>query len=282
VKNGANWDLYQPGVPFLPFGMLRPQNEHSVAVVGNWQQAELTPTQTHDSGATKEFRKGVFELKTDGTLVGKATIRIGGFMAYEMKRDMKVKTTEQRIEHYKDTIRERIPAAELTDVTIANADDTEKDLEISYSVTVPGYADVTDSRLFFEVNYFEKGRGALFTKEKRVCPVRFTYGWETGDDITIQYPAGYSVEEGAAPHSLSNTKQFVYIAKLGLDKGKNEIFYKLDRKLNILDVPAQVYPGMKQYFDSVDRENHHVLTLLRTDEIGAEKSNAAGETAKKE
>ena len=64
-------------------------------------------------------------------------------------------------------VKNRLSSAELTNIVIENATDPVKPFIYKYHVRVPGYAQQTGKRLFFQAGYFVKGIEPLFSAGTR-------------------------------------------------------------------------------------------------------------------
>jgi hypothetical protein len=263
VRNGETWDFYDPGTLYLPFGMLRPSNEGTVAVLGNSKKADVAKTPATPSAKSQLLRMGDFTLDEEGKLTGKAVFKYSGHKARSFKLDFDDLTPQERIDKFKEDIRELVPTAELSDVEILNVDDPDKDVEVRFHLEVPAYADATDGRLFLMPAVFHKNSTPVFTDEKRIFDIRFPFAWETHDNIRITYPDTFAIEEGNAPKSVIDTPQFSYTVTLGAAKNRSIIVYKRNYKVATMGFPVKIYSDIKSLYDSINTEDHHVLTLHR-------------------
>src|ERR1044072_2571402 len=184
IKIGEQWQFFDPGLPYVPKGMLRGQQEGVdallVAESPVWVKTPLSP-------AEKSKEKHVADLKLDenGTLEGDVTVEFTGHLAVERKVFNEDDSPEQREENLKESVKSRLSSAELTNIVIENATDSSKPFVYKYHVRVPEYAQRTGKRLFFQPGYFQKGISALFSAGTRSYPVYFHYPWSEEDKITI-------------------------------------------------------------------------------------------------
>jgi hypothetical protein len=271
VRNGESWDFFDPGTFYLPFGMLRPANEGTVAVLGNSKKADVAKTPVTPSAKSQLLRMGDFTLDEEGKLSGKAVFKYSGHKARSFKLDYDELTPQERIDEFKEYIRDQVPTAELSDVEILNADDPDKDVEVRFHLEAPGYADATEGRLFLMPAVFQKNSTPTFTNEKRIFDICFPYTWETHDNVRITYPDTFAIEEGNAPKSVIDTPQLSHTVILGASKTRNIVVYKRNFKVAVSGFPVRIYDDIRTVFDSINTEDHHVLTLHRKD--------AAAETA---
>ncbi|HNX05733.1 MAG TPA: DUF3857 domain-containing protein, partial [Opitutales bacterium] len=115
VKDGEKWGFYEPGIPFLPFGMIRPGNEMTTAILGHPDKATLVQTPFAPSSASQLIRAGTFSIDEDGTLHGEATFKYSGHRARQAKNDWVGMSQEDREDDFKSSIRDLVPNAEISD-----------------------------------------------------------------------------------------------------------------------------------------------------------------------
>ena len=100
-----------------------------------------------------------------------------------------------------------------------------------------------------------------FTENERKYDLFFSYGETWRDDVTIQLPAGFQLEEGSAPSDIGTAGCGNYNASIGLRKSTNSIIYKRDFSFRVLTYPASNYKNMKLLFDLIHNRDSHTLTL---------------------
>ena len=268
VKIGDGWKFFQPGSSYLPYGMLRWEEEGQQALITDakepiWVETPLSPPQ---KSLTKHI--GRFTLLPDGTLEGDVRGILSGQRAIDAKNDEDSLSPAEREANLKQEIKSRLSTAELTDIKIENVTDPVKPYTYSYHVKIAGYAERTGKRLFLSPNYFKKGVSPLFSSNSRKNMVYFHYPWQEDDDIEIVLPDGYALDNADAPPPIGAQALSSYKASIGITKDNKTLVYhrtfffggggtNLDRLL----YPVASYPALKQYFDQVHKNDDHTLTL---------------------
>ena len=278
IKDGNNWTFYQPGVPFLPFGMLRAGNEGAVAILGDPDKRSVTQTQVAPSSASQILRTGNFVLDEDGTLHGSGVFKYSGHLAYEAQNKWVAQSRNEREKSFSEEIREMIPGAEVTDVEFMNLNEPEKELEVHFTLSASGYADVSGDRILVPPSLFEKGITPVFTSDTRKAPIRFPYASETHDKIKIQYPVGFAVEAGLARAGLPPSKGIAFTCETGMANNDNAITFSRDFRNSLSRVSVNQYPVLKKIFDVVYQQDHHVISLHRIPPAPAESASATAST----
>src|SRR5687768_5192264 len=207
VKVGDEWKFFNPGMSFLPYGMLVWYEEESWAfLVGeknfSWQQTPLT---NHTKSQAK--RDGSFRLLEDGTLEGDVRIEYSGHPAINYRMENYDESANKRDENLKEQIKARFSTAEVSDVTIENLTDSSKPLVQRYKIRVPNYAQKTGKRLFIQPGFFEYGAEPLFSSGTRKYDIFFQYPWSEADKIAIQLPPNFTLDNADAPGTVADARK---------------------------------------------------------------------------
>jgi uncharacterized protein DUF3857/transglutaminase superfamily protein len=264
VKVGENWEFFNPGTRFLPYGMLLWYEESVWALlVGeknfSWVQIPL-------SGADKSVtrRTGKFKLLEDGTLEGDVRIEYNGQSAVIYRMENYDKSDNKREEDLKEEIKRRLSTVEVSDVTIENLTDPDKPLVQKLKVRVPQYAQKTGKRLFLQPSFFEYGQPPMFSSATRKYEVCFQYPWSTKDEIEIGLPPGYMPDNAEQPFPIEAGEVSRYDVHMGITKDnrtlivKREFFFGGGGNL----VFAQTsYAKLKTLFDQLHKNDEHTITL---------------------
>src|SRR5207237_656813 len=186
-----------------------------------WQKTRLSAYQ--DSNAK---RSGKFKLLEDGTLEGTVQIEYTGQPAIAYRVDNYDETGAKLEENLRNELKERISAAEVSDVAIENVLDTSRPVIQRYKVRIPGYAQKTGKRLFFQPGFFEYGVEPVFSSSSRKYDICFRYPWSENDSIDIQLPAGYSLDSADTPGEVADPQQIGSTAiTMGIEKTGNVLKY---------------------------------------------------------
>ena len=260
IKLGDQWRFFDPGSTYIPFGMLRWQEEGISALLADPKEAQLIETPLSPAEKSKKARKAAFRLTEDGTLEGEVRIEYTGHFAVEMKEDNDDETPQQREKKLSDSVKGRI-GAELTDIKVESATDPLKPFVYSYKVKVPGYAERTGKRLFLQPAFFQKGIAPVFPSSARQQDVYFHFPWMEDDYIEITLPDGFTLDNAEAPGSHDFGAAGSYETSLGVTKDQKKIVYKRKFKFSALMLPKANYSAIKGAFDAIHQADNHALTL---------------------
>jgi hypothetical protein len=264
VKNGDAWGFYNPGVSLLPYGMLIWYETDVWALLVGEANFEWvrTPYSPFEKSVTK--RHGAFSLLEDGTLQGDVKIEYDGQSGLDYKLDGYDKSANKLEEDLKADLKQRMSTAEISNIKIENVTDPKKPLVYAFKIRVPGYAQRTGKRLFLQPAFFEKGLEPLFSASDRKYEVYFHYPWSEQDDLTIDLPPGFALDNAEQPAPFNSGQISQYTVKIGITEDQKTLVYK--RKFffgggNHTLFPNASYAGLKQLFDTLHTQDNHTITL---------------------
>jgi hypothetical protein len=268
VRIGSDWSYFDPAGRYLPFGMLRWQEEGVPALLADPMYSPFRTTTSSTAEKSLTMRTMTGRLDPDGTLEGDVRIVFFGHSGADEKEEMDGLSPNEREEIVKTSVQTRMKAAEISNVQFKNVSDREEPIIESYHVRIPGYAQRIGKRLFFEPNYFQHGRPPLLTASTRVQPVYFPYPWVEDDTVVIEWPAGFELDNADQPpheatagssikHEMSisaggRTLRFTRRFSFGLNK---KILYS-----------ASEYPYLKAAFEAIAKRDNHTLAIKEATE----------------
>ncbi len=153
----------------------------------------------------------------------------------------------------------------MSEIQIENITEPQKPLVYGFKVRVPNYAQKTGKRLFLQPGFFEYGEDAMFSTATRKYDVYFSYPWAETDDIEIELPKGFALDNADAPGLLTDPQKISFLnINIGVDKAANVITYK--RKFHFggggnLLFPSGSYKALKGLFDEFHKADTHTITL---------------------
>jgi len=265
VKVGDDWRFYDPASTYVPYGMLRWQEEGQQALLSD--PKEPTFVKTPMSGPEKSLEKctGTFKLSEDGTLEGDVRIEYTGHLAADMKARNDDDSPAEREETLKNKFKGRMAGVEITDIRVENVTDPVKPFVYSFHVRAPGYAQRTGKRLFLQPAFFQKGEGPLFPTAERRHEIYFHYPWSEQDHVEFTLPEGFALDNADAPGVIDGGLS-KYEPRAGVTKDGRTLIW--ERKFffgkgssNTLLFPTAIYPNLKAYFDQINKADGHTIVL---------------------
>jgi Domain of Unknown Function with PDB structure (DUF3857)/Transglutaminase-like superfamily len=266
VNVGENkWRFLDPGTPYLGFDDMFWHDQSVVGMLINNYSHSWVKTSIFNYERSAARRSGKFNLLEDGTLEGEARIEYTGNQAIDRRQNGFKDSPAQREEDLKKEIKEHISAAEISAISIENFNDTSKPLTYIFKVRVPGYAQKTGKRLFIQPGYFEYGSNPVFSSATRTHAVYFPYPQSEFDKVEIQLPKGFALDNADAPAPIEDPSKIASLkVTIGIDKVTNSIKY--ERRFYFggggnIYFPVNVYPALKNMFDSFHKADTHTITL---------------------
>ncbi len=265
VHLGDQWRFFSPAEMYTSFGMLGWPEEGQDALIIDAKDPVWVPVPISPPEKSVEKRTAALKLLDDGTLEGDVQIEYTGHLGFDKKEYNDDDSPTQREETLRNSVKARMTTAEISDIKIENVTDPIKPFVYKYHVRVPGYAQRTGKRLFFQPGFFTHGEGPLFTSADRKTAVFFHYPWSERDHITIELPAGFAPDNADVPAPITAAMtQNICEATIKMAVGGHTLIY--DRSFffggggNVL-FPNQTYAAVKQLFDIIHQANNHTITL---------------------
>lgn len=269
VKIADAWKFFDPASRYTPFGMLGWHKEGQPALLADSKDPVWSNTPLSPPSKSVEKRLGRFKLLDDGTLEGTATMEFTGHLGAYHKEYNDDDTPQQREESLKRYVKHYIlGSAEVSDISIENVTDPDKPFTYIFKIRVPGYATRTGKRIFLQPNVFERSAKPMFESNSRRHEVFFDYPYTERDEIEIELPQGYELENPDAPGIVQDTSGIVVNdVKISVTSDKRVLIYK--RSFTFGNKPAlffdrTVYPALKGLFERIYQANNHALTLRQS------------------
>ncbi len=261
VKVGDKWRFFDPGSQYVPFGMLRWQEEGIQALVADSKEPAFVETQVSPAEKSVRKRTAKLRLSEDGTLEGDVRIEYTGHYAVDMKEDADEETADQREAKLRESVKGRLGSAELSEIKVESANDPLKPFVYSYKIRAPGYAERTGKRLFLQPGFFQRGIGTMFPTSSRQQDIYFHFPWMEADEVAIELPQGFALDNAESPGDLNFGEVGKYEVKLAVTTDKKTLVYKRNLIFKGIIFPKASYPSLKQAFDMVHKEDNHAVTL---------------------
>lgn len=266
VKVGNEWKFFSPAGYYTQYGMLSWAEEDQIALIADPKELIWQPIPLSGSEKSKEKRTGKFKILDDGTLVGEGRIEYTGHLAAYTKNIHRGDSATEQEKTLKGLITANIlGTAEVESFTIENVSNPDKPLVYTFKIRVPGYASRTGKRLFFQPNVFERSAKPRFVSNARKYEVYFNYPYSEEDDVTLELPAGFALENAERPAPIKDA-QGIFDHKIDIgtaDSGKTLVYKRTFSCGNggFLRFPANSYPALKSLFEAFNKADIHQLTL---------------------
>ena len=267
VKVDENWKFFNPGTRFLPYGTLLWYEQNVWALLVG--EKNSTWVQIPIAGPEKSLtiRKGKFKLLEDGTLEGDVRIEYNGQSAVIYRMENYDKSDNKREEDLREDMKRRFSTAEVSNLKIENLADPNKPLVQTLKIRVPQYAQKTGKRLFVQPSFFEYGQPSMFSSATRKYDVCFQYPWSQNDELEIDLPPGYALDNPERPAPFGSGDISQYKVTMGITNDQRTLI--LHREFffggrGILLFPQTSYSQVKLLFDELHKSDEHTITLKQS------------------
>ena len=258
VKMDGNNLFLDPGVPFTPFGLL-PWYETSVEALsldkngGTWLD---TPNSRGTDSSID--RHGTFQLD-HGTLTGKVTVTYTGLEAAWRRLDERSEDAAARRKFLEEDLQEDISSG--SDVKLTNNPDWDSwdtPLVVEYDVEIPGWAAPAGRRAMFPIGIFGANESHVFEHATRVHPIVFDYCYHKTDDVTVNLPPDWTVENIPKP-SVLDLKGLVFEETVESQQHALHVTRKLARNASV--VRAAAYDSVRNFYQTVRKADEDAVVL---------------------
>jgi Domain of Unknown Function with PDB structure (DUF3857)/Transglutaminase-like superfamily len=264
VKVNDQWTFRDPSTNFLEPGMLRWQEEAGTALISDPKEGFFVATQYSEPSRSMRRRRGTFKLSADGSLDGVVQYTYTGHEAHSQKSRYEEMTAVQQEEEWKKSLQNRFNTAEISEFEMKDNLDAFKPMMVKHKVTVPGYATRTGKRILLQPAFFERNYSPRFTETNRKWDIYFDYGWAEDDEVTIDLPEGWELDQPVAPVSTRLADVGNYSVEVRKTVDGRTLIYKrrfewgFDKKVLL---PVKAYPVVKQIFEFVQQQDDYTIAL---------------------
>lgn len=243
VKLNGKDLVLDPGTRFCPFGMLPWQ--FSAATALNYQTGGGFIT-TPPPASSPMRRAARMELSADGSLKGELTVELEAQDALSHRLEALETDEAERSEKFEEEIHSWFPNGAVIKMTESHGWDSEDGpLTAKFSVEVPNFASVAGKRLLVPAYFFPTAMKDVFKHDLRRYPFKFPYPFSERDELTLQLPDGYTVEE-APSHRKANLSYASY--EISGSGDGHQLVIKRTLRFDGLSFPAEKYDELKNFF----------------------------------
>ena len=264
VKLNEKWIFFDPSSQYLEPGMLRWQNEHQQALISDPKDGFFATTQYLQPARSRRDRRASFKLLEDGSLDGTVTYTYTGHVGRLQKELYKEMSPAQQEEDWKKSLQARLNTAEISDLEIRDISDPVKPMVVKHKLTVPGYATRTGRRILPQPAFFQRNAAPRFTESSRKWDVYFDYGWSEEDEVTIDLPEGWELDQPTVPTGSKFGSIGSYTVQVQkTTDGRKPIYrrhFEFGRDQTLM-LSASAYGQVKKVFDFIQDQDNYTISL---------------------
>lgn len=267
VRLGGEWACFDPATESLPWDMLDWDVEGATALLCDRDSSVFIGTPIGAPERSTRTRRCRLELHPDGSLSGTMETTFSGHLnastraAFENLGPAALDSAASRLEHADGT-----PWV-VSRARLRNAGERREPLALEARVVWAESVTRTGSRMLFTPAVFQAHARPRYTSSRRRHPVYFEHAWSEIDTVRIRLPEGWRVQDfdDIPPRFADGVAD--YVAAVQVSEDGRDLTYVRRLRMGIdgsIYIPAEYYPGVKQFFDDVLQRDGVTLSLRRS------------------
>jgi hypothetical protein len=184
-----------------------------------------------------------------------------GRLQKELYKEM---SPAQQEEDWKKSLQARLNTAEISDLEIRDISDPVKPMVVKHKLTVPGYATRTGRRILLQPAFFQRNAAPRFTESSRKWDVYFDYGWSEEDEVTIDLPEGWELDQPTVPTGSKFGSIGSYTVQVQKTTDGRKLIYRRHFEFGrdqTLMLSASAYGQVKKVFDFIQDQDNYTISL---------------------
>jgi hypothetical protein len=257
VSVAGNNFVLDPGTRFCPFGLLRWRNSGVTALKYGNTNGGFIATPAAQSSVLR--RTAHVTLDADGNLSGEISVEFKGEDALEHRLEALNQDEAGRRKGLEDEVKGWFPQTAVVKLQEARGWDSIDDpLKARFKLEVPGFASVTGKRVLLPAFFFRTLQKNMFTSQFRRYPITFAFPFTEDDELAVELPAGYAVEEPPYRRKINLAYAGFEISSQLKDR---ELITRRQLDFKQTELPPENYEELKNFFSVVQKgdEGHAVL-----------------------
>lgn len=253
-------DLYfDPGAAFTPYGLLTWSETGTTGLRLDKDGGSWVTTRLPKSDESTMKRSAKLKVTETGDLEGTVTVTYTGLEAMYHRLDVRNADDVTRKRFLENRLKRQIPSA--SEVELTNQPDwssSETPLVAEFKISVPGWASSAGKHSILPAAVFTAVEKRLFEHANRVHPIYIEYPYQKLDDITVELPAGWHVEN-VPPSKDEDGHVVVYSLKVENDHNTLHLTRKLAMDFLLLD--QKYYGALRNFFQTVRTDDEQQILL---------------------
>ena len=240
-------------------GHLGSSTENRFGVLLSPQGGEFVRTPASKSTDNEQRRKATVRLATDGTVTAAVATRFTGDQQDPFRFALANKSEEDRKKWLTDDL--EISNASITAFALEGLTGTDPKVGLSVDLSVPKYASITGTRIFFLPNLMERKTYIPRDLKERKSPVRYSYPYRDVDSIVFALPKGYTVEAVPSPVDLRSSFGSFHSSSNVL--GDTALVYTRILEIHQAEIPAPAYNEYRNFSKDIVKADRAQAVLVK-------------------
>jgi hypothetical protein len=251
--------FFSPGIAFAPFGML-PWYETATQGLcldkdgGTWVSTTLPA-----SAESRAERVAKLTLTENGTLEGKVTVTYTGLQALYYRNDARNSDDVARKRLLENALRRQVPVTSEVELTgQPEWSNSETPLIAEFHISIPGWGSNAGKKTAIPSAVFSAPEKRLFEHAERVHPLYIDYPYERLEDVTIEVPTGWQIENVPEPKEID-----AHVVSFSAKVEKDHTTLHLTRKVSweFLLLEQKYYPALRNLFQTIRTNDERQILL---------------------
>ncbi len=254
--------FYDPGTPYCPVGMLSWEKEAVTALVYGKRDFRFVETPVTEAVSNSEDRVIRLTAYADGRVGAHVDSRITGQRALELRNELNDLTSDEQRKQIISATRELLPGATVDEssAAISNLTNPATPLETSISFTVPQFGIRTEKRLLLRPALLSRRDESLMVAPRRANGVYFNYPWSESEQVIIEAPEGFALEQLPDPVDIDIGAAKYHSAFI---REEGQLIYERSLIVNAITFTVAQYPTVKSFFDRVHQADRAVVSFIQ-------------------
>lgn len=241
-----------------PFGFQGDFTDNRMALLVKPDKGEIVRTHVYNATGNTQMAKGTYTITDAGTLSGGVQIVSKG-LQYDDKYYMERESADELDKAYKSRFR-NINNLKLKKTGIVNNSDSQE-LTEDIALEAEGYGNKSGNRILFAINAFNQSSSVPQRYRSRKLPFEIRTGFYDQDEITINLPAGFTME--AKPENMTITEKFGEYKTEYQVISPTQMVYKRTLIVNDGSYTSSEYENYRLFREKIARNDNAKVVLVK-------------------
>jgi hypothetical protein len=258
IPNNGSYVWLECTSQSIPFGFQGNFTDDRMALLVKPEGGQIVRTHTYEPKGNTQSSKGSYSIAENGAISGELHIASGG-LQYDNRYSYERSSPDDLDKMYKSRF-SNINNLKLTKKNLVNDSDNQQFTEDIF-LEAESYCSKNNGRIMFAVNAFNQLSNVPQRYRNRKMPFEIAWGFYDVDEITINLPAGFSIE--AKPENVTLTDKFgEYKAEYEL-VSPTQILYKRSLLINDGSYGSSEYENYRLFKEKIARNDSAKVVLVK-------------------